>query len=46
VIYTVEEGGRELLFSLDAGRVDMDIGRQWKMFGADFKTEGCAGSGV
>ena len=34
-MYASEPTGREILIPSNNGKVDMDVKRQWRMFGAD-----------
>ncbi|KAH6409614.1 hypothetical protein HBI14_153320 [Parastagonospora nodorum] len=35
VVYASESTGREILIPSNAGKIDMDVKRQWRLFGAD-----------
>lgn len=37
VIYAMEESGKDMLIASNSGKVDMDVKRQWRFFGADTK---------
>lgn len=35
MIYASESTGREILIPSNAGKIDMDVKRQWRLYGAD-----------